>query len=165
VAGVELWRSFAAASAVVERRQASAPSFILPRMWGRIWRGARRAEARIVDYASVGVSPPFFLFSFFFLSCFLLVSFLALRAWIGMTGRTPPPASLNDRSKADVSCRFRAACRKPRMPAASRERWCLVLPLAEGRGSQSLCCRHRRAKHAVLRTAMAGHDGRKANVL
>ena len=80
---------------------------------------ARRAEARIVDYASVGVSPPFFLFSF-----------LALRAWIGMKGRTPPPASLLDRSKADVSCRFGAACRMPRMPAASRERWCLVLPSA-----------------------------------
>ena len=61
---------------------------------------ARRAEARIVDYASVGVSPPFFL------SCFFLVSFLALRARMGMKGRTPPPASLNDRSKADVSCRL-----------------------------------------------------------
>jgi hypothetical protein len=80
---------------------------------------ARRAEARIVDYASVGVPPSFFLFPF-----------LALRAWIGMKGRTPPPASLNDRSKADASCRFRAACPMPRMPAASRERWCLALPPA-----------------------------------
>jgi hypothetical protein len=80
---------------------------------------ARRAEARIVDYASAGVPPSFFLFSV-----------LALRAWIGMKGRTPPPASLHDRSKAGVSCRFRAACPMPRMPTASREQWCLVLPPA-----------------------------------
>jgi hypothetical protein len=32
---------------------------------------ARRAEARIVDYASAGVPPS----SFFFLACFFLVSF------------------------------------------------------------------------------------------
>ena len=33
---------------------------------------ARRAEARIVDYASVGVPPSFLLFSFLFLSFFFL---------------------------------------------------------------------------------------------
>jgi hypothetical protein len=55
VAGVELWRSFAAASAVVERRQASA------------LRSARAAPKRgSLDYASVGVPPSFFLF----LTCF-----------------------------------------------------------------------------------------------
>jgi hypothetical protein len=32
---------------------------------------ARRAEARIVDYASAGVPPSFFLFSYFFLVSFL----------------------------------------------------------------------------------------------
>ena len=74
---------------------------------------ARRAEARIVDYASAGVPPSFF-----------LLSFLALRAWIGMKGRAPPPASRLDRSKADAPCRFSAACPMPRTPAASRERWC-----------------------------------------
>ena len=123
MAGVELWRSFAAASAVVERRQASA------------LRSARAAPKRGSWTTRL---PAFRLPSFF--SCFLLF-FLALRAWIGMKGRTPPPASLHDRSKADVSCRFRAACRTPRMPTASRERWCLVLPpdaFAGGGGRR--CC-------------------------
>jgi len=60
---------------------------------------ARRAEARIVGLRVSRRSA--FLLSFFF-----LVSSLALRAWIGMKGRTPPPASLNDRSKANVSCRL-----------------------------------------------------------
>ena len=101
MAGVELWRSFAAASAVVERRQASA------------LRSARAAPKRGSWTTRL---PAFRLPSFF---CF----FLALRAWIGMKGRTPPPASHRDRSKADASCRFRAACRRPRMPTASRERW------------------------------------------
>ena len=85
---------------------------------------ARRAEARSVDHASAGVPPSFFLFSI-----------LALRAWIGINGRISPPASLNDRSKADASCRFRAACRTPRMPAASRERWRLDSPLSSGKAN------------------------------
>ena len=101
MAGVELWRSFAAASAVVKRRQASA------------LRSARAAPKRGSWTTRL---PAFRLPSFF----------LALRAWIEMKGRIPPPASLYDRSTADVSCRFRAACRMPRMPAASQERWCMV---------------------------------------
>jgi len=51
VAGVELWRSLAAASAVVERRQASALRF---------QRAPHAACVRFVRHASVGVLPPFF---------------------------------------------------------------------------------------------------------
>jgi len=102
VAGVELRRSFAAASAVVERRQASA------------LRSARAAPKRgsWTTRLSAFRLPSFF-------------SFLALRAQIGMTGRIPPPASLNDRSKANVSCRFCAA-----LPQASdADRIARTMPL------------------------------------
>jgi hypothetical protein len=58
---------------------------------------ARRAEARIVDYASVGVPPSFFLFC------------LALRAWIGMkepeTTAGFAPRSLESRRSVPFSCR------------------------------------------------------------
>jgi hypothetical protein len=57
VAGVELWRSFAAASAVVERRQASA------------LRSARAAPKRGSWTTRL---PAFRLPSFFFLTCFFL---------------------------------------------------------------------------------------------
>jgi hypothetical protein len=58
VAGVERRRSVAAASAAVERRQASALRF-----------SARRIPlGAAVAYASVGVSPPSFFFAFFFLA-------------------------------------------------------------------------------------------------
>jgi hypothetical protein len=51
VTGAERWRSVAPASAAVERRQASALRF----------RARAASDDAAVEYASVGVSPPFFL--------------------------------------------------------------------------------------------------------
>src|SRR5579863_10516687 len=60
VAGAELRRSFAAASAAVERRQASAPSLSSSARRGGWEGGAPHPSMRIIGYAPVGVSPPFF---------------------------------------------------------------------------------------------------------
>jgi len=91
VAGVELWRSFAAASAVVERRQASA------------LRSARAAPKRGSWTTRLSA---FRLPSFFFLSCFFL-------GFAGLDRDDRPdstagfaPRSLESRRFVPLSCRL-----------------------------------------------------------
>ena len=107
MAGVELWRSFAAASAVVERRQASA------------LRSARAAPKRgSLDYASVGVSPPFF---FFFLGFAGLDRDERPDSTAGFA-----PRSLESRRFVPISCRL------PHASDAGRIARTMVLGLAAG---------------------------------
>ena len=80
---------------------------------------ARRAEARIVDYASAGVPPSFFLFC------------LALRAWIGMKEPETTAGfalrSLESRRSVPFSCRL------PHASDAGRIARTMALGLCAGR--------------------------------
>jgi selenocysteine lyase/cysteine desulfurase len=88
---------------------------------------ARRAEARIVDYASAGVPPSFLLFSFLFLRCFFL-------GFAGLDRDERPdstagfaPGSLESRRFVPFSCRL------PHASDAGRIARTMPLALSAGR--------------------------------
>jgi hypothetical protein len=88
---------------------------------------ARRAEARIVDYASAGVPPSFFLFSFWFFPCFFL-------GFAGLDRDQRPDSTAGFAPRSLESKRFVPfSCRLPHASDAGRIARTMALGLAAGR--------------------------------
>jgi hypothetical protein len=122
VAGVELWRSFAAASVVVERRQASA------------LRSARAAPKRgsWTTRLSAFRLPSFFflLSSFFFLICFFL-------GFAGLDRDESPDSTAGFAQRSPESKRFVPfSCRLPHASDADRIARTMALGLASPQGQR-----------------------------